>query len=64
MREHKGPADLLTPIYVFGFAKATLARDCLFALLGISADGEDDGFKPDYSSRLEAVVWRYIATFV
>jgi hypothetical protein len=46
------------------FAKAILARNRLFALLGISVDRENDGFKPDYSSPLETVVQSYGATFV
>jgi Heterokaryon incompatibility protein (HET) len=50
----------------FGYAEATLQRDRLFALLGLSGDGNDLDFQPDYrtDTQLEDIMLRYARKFV
>lgn len=48
----------------FRYAKSTLNRDRLFALLGLAADGNEVAFEPDYNSPLEDVVLKFTRVFV
>ncbi|OAL50739.1 hypothetical protein IQ07DRAFT_680093 [Pyrenochaeta sp. DS3sAY3a] len=55
---------LINLLESFRYLGSTLTRDRFFALLGISSDGVDSGFQPDYTSPLEVVVKRYAAVFI
>jgi hypothetical protein len=56
--------SLLSLLEQCRLARATLARDHMFALLGLAEDAEDASFDPDYDEPLKAIVRRYGACFV
>jgi hypothetical protein len=49
---------------MFRCARSTLQRDRLFCLLGLSTDGNDEAFAPDYTAPFEAIVRRFASGFV
>lgn len=55
---------LINLLESFRYLGSTLTRDRFFALLGISSDGGNLGFQPDYTSPLEDVIKRYAAVFI
>lgn len=56
--------SVLLLLETFRHVKSTLARDRLFALLGISSDGDLKGFEPDYSAPFEKVVLSFARALV
>lgn len=58
--------SLLHLLEKFGYTKATLQRDRLFALLGFSYDGYEEAFRPDYSRKtlFEDIVLRFARKFI
>ena len=55
---------LLTLFQSFPYARATRARDKMFALLALASDALDPALNPDYGSTLEQVVQTYARVFV
>ncbi|CAG9991797.1 unnamed protein product [Clonostachys byssicola] len=62
--EERNQPRLLTLFRKFQYAKATRARDKLFALLGLASDAAEKHFDPDYTDTLEIVVQKYAKVFV
>ncbi|KAH7202459.1 hypothetical protein DER44DRAFT_669606 [Fusarium oxysporum] len=55
---------LLVLLENYRHARSTLARDRLFALLGLASDGNDAAFEPDYSSPLRDILLRFCRVFI
>nr|CEG03846.1 unnamed protein product [Fusarium acuminatum CS5907] len=55
---------LLVLLENYRHAQSTLARDRLFALLGLASDGNDPAFEPDYSSPLKVIILRFSRVFI
>jgi hypothetical protein len=62
--QQSGPADLLELLNAFSSAQCSLARDHIYALLGIAKGGSDNKHEIDYYSSLESIVQKYAALFV
>ncbi|KAF2269756.1 hypothetical protein CC78DRAFT_452837 [Lojkania enalia] len=55
---------LLELLELFAYTEATLERDKIFSLLGLSLDCKGPAFDPDYESNFETVIRRYATEFI
>lgn len=61
-RQHRW--TLLMLLEHFRHAESTLSRDRLFALVGLSSDGNEPDFEPDYNSSFPDIVLKFARAFV
>jgi hypothetical protein len=55
---------LMKLFLTFEYSEVSVARDRLFAMLGLASDGADKDLRPNYDESTEEVLLRYAKTFI